>query len=62
LAKKKKKVEFGVGHARLTEDVEKLTKAHKDLETNHSTLTKSREQLKIRLSQFDVPSTATSTL
>ena len=58
---KKKKAEFGVGHARLTEDLEKLTIAHKALESDHSTLTKSHEQLQIRLKQFDMPSTSTST-
>ena len=44
---KKEKVEFGVGHVRLTEDLEKLTKAHKALEYEHSTLTNSHEQLQI---------------
>src|SRR5664279_4335642 len=57
---KKKKVEFDVGHAKLTEDLEKLTKAHKALESDHSNLTKSHEQLQIRLTQIDVPSTSTS--
>ena len=44
---KKKKVEFGIGHAKLTEDLENLTKAHKALESDHSTLTKSHEQFQI---------------
>ena len=57
---KKKKVEFGVGHAKVTEDLEKLTKAHKALESEHSSLTKSHEQLQIRLAQFDAPSSSTS--
>ena len=38
---KKEKVELGVVHTRLTEDLEKLSKAHKALESEHSTLTKS---------------------
>src|SRR5664279_5571725 len=54
---KKKKVEFGVDHAKLTEDLEKLSEAHKALESDHSNLTKSHEQLQIRLTQFDMPST-----
>ena len=49
---KKKKVEFGVGHDKLTEDLEKLTKAHKVLEGEHSTLTKSHEQLQIQHFSF----------
>ena len=36
---KKENVEFGVVHAKLTEDREKLDKAHKVLESEHSTLT-----------------------
>ena len=42
---KKEKVEFGVVHAKLSVDLEKLDKAHKALESEHSTLTKSHEQL-----------------
>ena len=57
---KKKKVEFGVDHAKLTEDLEKLSEAHKALESDHSNLTKSHEQLQIQLTQFDMPSTSTS--
>ena len=34
---KKEKVEFGVGNARLIEDIERLDKAHKALESEHST-------------------------
>ena len=57
---KKKKVEFDVGPITLTEDLEKLAKAHKALESEHSTLTKSYEQLQIQLSKNDVPSSSTS--
>ena len=42
---KKEKVEFGVGNARLIEDIERLDKAHKDLESEHSLLIKSHDQL-----------------
>ena len=56
---KKKIVEFGVGHDKLTEDLEKLTKAHKALEGEHSTLTKLHEQLQIQLTQVNLPSTST---
>ena len=52
-------VEFGVGHDKLTEELEKLTTAHKALEGEHSTLTKSHEQLQIQLTQFNFPSTST---
>jgi len=57
---KKEKVEFGVGHARLIKDLEKLDKAHKALESEHSTLTKSHEQLQSRLAKYDVPSSSNS--
>ena len=40
---KRKKVEFGVGHAKLTKELEKLEKTHKALESDFSTLTKSHE-------------------
>jgi hypothetical protein len=56
---KKKKVEFGVGHDKLTEDIEKLIKAHKALEGDHSTLLKLHEQLKIQLTQTNSPSAST---
>jgi hypothetical protein len=42
---KKEKVEFGVGHDKLVKDLEDLYKAHKALESEHSILTKSHEQL-----------------
>ena len=42
---KKEKVEFGVGNARLIEDIESRDKAHKALESEHSVLIKSHDQL-----------------
>ena len=57
---KKEKVEFGVGNARLIKDVERLEKAHKALESEHSLLTKSHDQLQTQLSKSDVPSSSTS--
>ncbi|MBI0384097.1 hypothetical protein JBE27_49540 [Streptomyces albiflaviniger] len=44
---KNDKVEFEVGHNRLTEDYEKLKEEHKALESKFSILTKSHEQLQI---------------
>ena len=35
---KKEKAKFGVGHAKLIEDLERLDKAHKALESEHSLL------------------------
>ena len=40
---KMEKVEFGVGHAKLLEDLENLDKAHKALESKFSDLSKSHE-------------------
>jgi hypothetical protein len=60
-ALKKEKVEFGVDLARLTSELEKLEKAHKALESEHSTLLKSQEQLQIQLTKNDNPSTSTPT-
>ena len=57
---KKEKVDFGVVHAKLIMDLEKLDKAHKALESEHSILTKSHEQLQIRLAKYDVPSSSNS--
>ena len=37
------KVEFGVGHAKIIEDMERLDKAHKALKSEHSLLPKSHE-------------------
>ena len=48
---KKEKVEFGVGHGRLTEELDELNKAHKALESEFSKLTKSHEQLQIQLAK-----------
>jgi hypothetical protein len=56
----KQKIVFGVGHNRLIDEVDKLTKAHKALESEHSTLTKSFEQLQIQSTKIDVPSSSTS--
>jgi hypothetical protein len=50
---KKEKVEFGVGNARLSEDIERLDKAHKALESEHSLLIKSHDQLQTQLSKND---------
>jgi hypothetical protein len=55
---KKEKVEFGVGHGRLTEELDELNKAHKALESEFSKLTKSHEQLQIQLAKCDMPSTS----
>jgi hypothetical protein len=57
---KKEKVEFGVGHGRLTEELDELNKAHKALESEFSKLTKSHEQLQIQLAKYDMPSTSSS--
>ena len=57
---KKEKVEFGVGNARLIKDVERLEKAHRALESEHSLLTKSHDQLQTQLSKSVVPSSSTS--
>ena len=48
-----------LGHDRLTEELEKLTKAHKALESEHSILTKSFEQLQIQSTKIDEPSSST---
>ena len=58
---KRKKVEFGVGQEKQTEDLEKLTIAHKVLEGDHSTLLKLHEQLQIQLNKVNSPSTSTFT-
>jgi len=55
---KKEKVELGVANARLLEDMEKLNKAHKALESTHSLLVKSHEQLQTQLSKSTSPSTS----
>ena len=48
-----------VANARLSEDIEELDKAHKALESTHSLLVKSHEQLQTQLSKLDTPSTST---
>jgi hypothetical protein len=48
-----------VAIARLIGDIEKLDKAHKALETTHSLLVKSHEQLQTQLSKSNSPSTST---
>ena len=50
---KRKKVEFGVGNARLIEDIERFDKAHKALESEHSLRIKSYDQLQTQLSKND---------
>jgi chromosome segregation ATPase len=55
---KKEKAEFVVANARLLEDMEKLDKAHKALESTHSLLVKSHEQLQTQLSKSTSPSTS----
>ena len=50
---KREKVEFGVGNARLIEDIERLDKTHKALESEHSLLIKSHDQLQTQLSKND---------
>ena len=44
---KKEKVVFGVAHAKLIEEMERLDKAHKALESEHSLLLKSHEQTQL---------------
>ena len=56
---KKEKVEFGVVHDKLVKELEEVTKAHKALENEHSTLSKSFEQLQIQSSKTSVPSSST---
>ena len=56
---KKEKAEFVVANARLLEDIEKLDKAHKALESTHSLLVKAHEQLQTQLSKSNSSSTST---
>ena len=59
---KKEKVEFGVGNARLIKDIERLDKASKALESDHSLLTKSHDQLQTQLSKNnELPKLSSST-
>ncbi|KAK1620012.1 hypothetical protein QYE76_025529, partial [Lolium multiflorum] len=56
---KKEKAKFGVGHEKLVKDLDELDKAHKALKSEYSLLSKSNEQLQIRLASYDVPSSST---
>ncbi|KAK1685307.1 hypothetical protein QYE76_046155 [Lolium multiflorum] len=58
---KKEKAKFGVAHEKLVKDLDDLDKAHKALNSEHSLLTKSDEQLQIRLDKYGVPSSSIST-
>ena len=58
---KKEKAKFGVDHEKLVKDLDELDKAHKALKSEYSLLSKSYEQLQIRLAKYDVPSSSTST-
>jgi myosin heavy subunit len=57
----KEKAKFGVDHEKLVKDLDELDKAHKALKSEYSILSKSYEQLQIRLASYDVPSSSTST-
>ncbi|KAK1607124.1 hypothetical protein QYE76_030797 [Lolium multiflorum] len=56
---KKEKAQFGVDHEKLVKDLDELDKAHKALESEYTLLSKSYEQLQIRLASYDVPSSST---
>ena len=58
---KREKVEFGDAHARLSEKLETRDISHKALKSEFSILNESHDQLQIRLSKYDVPSTSKST-
>jgi hypothetical protein len=58
---KKKKVEFGVGHEKLTKDLEEVEELNKALEDELSNLTELHEQLQIQLKKVKLPSTSTPT-
>jgi hypothetical protein len=55
----KEKAKFGVDHEKLVKDLDELDKAHKALKSEYSLLSKSYEQLQIRLDSYDIPSTST---
>ena len=57
---KKKQAEFVVANVRLRGEFEKLEKARKALESEHSLLMKSHEQLQTPLTITNAPSTSTS--
>ncbi|KAK1615669.1 hypothetical protein QYE76_021186 [Lolium multiflorum] len=56
---KREKAQFGVDHEKLVKDLDELDKAHKALKSEYSLLSKSNEQLQIRLASYDVPSSST---
>ncbi|KAK1632082.1 hypothetical protein QYE76_006397 [Lolium multiflorum] len=56
---KKEMAKFGVDHEKLVKDLDELDKAHKALKSEYSLLSKSNEQLQIRLASYDVPSSST---
>ncbi|KAK1601780.1 hypothetical protein QYE76_018367 [Lolium multiflorum] len=56
---KKEKAQFGVDHEKLVKDLDELDKAHKALKSEYTLLSKSNEQLQIRLASYDVPSSST---
>ena len=57
---KKENTKFGVDHEKLVKDLDELDKAHKALKSEYSLLSKSYEQLQIRLASFDIPSSSIS--
>ncbi|KAK1683930.1 hypothetical protein QYE76_044778 [Lolium multiflorum] len=56
---KKEKAQFDVDHEKLVKDLDELDKAHKALKSEYTLLSKSYEQLQIRLASYDVPSSST---
>ncbi|KAK1679332.1 hypothetical protein QYE76_040180, partial [Lolium multiflorum] len=56
---KKEMAQFGVDHEKLVKDLDEPDKAHKALKSEYSLLSKSNEQLQIRLASYDVPSSST---
>ncbi|KAK1681913.1 hypothetical protein QYE76_042761 [Lolium multiflorum] len=56
---KKEMTQFGVDHEKLVKDLDELDKAHKALKSEYALLSKSNEQLQIRLASYDVPSSST---
>ncbi|KAK1628842.1 hypothetical protein QYE76_003157 [Lolium multiflorum] len=56
---KKEMAQFGVDHEKLVKDLDELDKAHKALKSEYALLSKSNEQLQIRLASYDVPSSST---
>ncbi|KAK1615691.1 hypothetical protein QYE76_021208 [Lolium multiflorum] len=55
---KKENAKFGVDHEKLVKDLAELDKAHKALKSEYSLLSKSNEQLQIRLASYYIPSTS----